>query len=269
MYLNYETEESMFHAELSRLSRSGILFLEIDGKPLQPWLANRLISKSPVLRGAYRKYVEVSSLWKSDKEAVWQWIKGREAHLESSEEVLRKLSNELQDKTIFLTMCGMESLRGDDLEYILQKFWLPLQPMLEEVMPNGQRKCVLLLVGESGWTEGKNKNTCFEVKDAEKRKIICFKSENLQDLSTSLLPRWGSLTSNQLQYWFEGENVQSFCEQQSGKPYQSLCDLLEINPRAANEPIGPPYETINTICSHVLRTKRGIAELHPYKNLAS
>jgi hypothetical protein len=88
-------------------------------------------------------------------------------------------------------------------------------------------------------------------------------------VSTKILPKWSALSSNHLTDWFRGENVQNFCEQQSGMSYQNLCELLEINSNNGGEPVGSPYAIIETICSHVLSKDNGIAELEPYWKIAS
>jgi inactive STAND len=264
MHLNYYLEEAKFYSEMATLDRTGIFFAEIDGNHTQPWMLNRLVLKSPVLRSAHRKYVRVGPLWKSDENAVWQWIAGNNFDRSDTQSVLEKLSHECQEKTILLAMCGMESLRGSDLESILSNFWLPLQAILNDTLRDSRHKCLLLLVGHSGWLQ--SSKSCFEIQNEEQ---VCFKSTHLNGLYSKVLPRWSALTSHALKHWLEGEGVTAFCEQQSERSYEDFCQLLEIDVTRGNESIGSAHDIINTICAHVLKSPNGIAELEQSWKIAS
>jgi hypothetical protein len=254
MSMNYVAGESQFYTEVSSLDRMMLFFLEISKVITQRWLVNRLIAKNPLLASAYRISVSAETSWRMDDKAIWRSIQNDPGVEDIEKTVTKKLCSQILDKTIILVVFNADRLRTEDIKLILDGFWATLKDEVFKISGQSPKRFLFMLVGEPGW-----------VKD----KVLGSVCECIEDIPAIFLPSWISVSSTDIEDWFEPEEVSEFCEVQSKMCRQEFYRVLGFEPARCREPNDPPEIVVDTICRNVLKNEGGIAELEQYWRIAS
>jgi hypothetical protein len=242
--LNYLDQQQEFAREINSLSGSGVFFAEIDDDTgiLQRWMVKRLITQNSnfMIEAYEKKYYQALSCWKGSEESFWSNSLGCSS--DDSDRELLKIFENAKDRPVMFIFYDVNIL-GKHLSRILQCFCIKLQNIAS--CQNSKVRFSLLLVGESGWIQERN------------RSFI------LGSLPIIPLIKWAGVNLTCFNNWslyctHEGETMRSFYERTSGKSMDQICDSINLN---------SPYEVINTISCDVLQSKQGIAQLEKYWKL--
>jgi inactive STAND len=255
--LNYSEEENKFDRAVENLDRSGVFLAEIRGSYTQRWLTNRLMVKNPVLKGSCSLGIEANRNWRNNIDLFWQWLAKVDTYDRSQQEATLKkfvglIQTQEQHNSVLITIYNIDTLRMDDINQILQEFWIPFQAMMKQKSRWETKECILLLIGNPGW-----------VKKIEP-------SLSSAKFSWITLPVWGCLTEKHMCGWLRGSGVLSFCEQHSEKSRQDIFSFLDIQPNnpSVDRSMGEAEEVLQNICA-LLNLPNGIAELEQYWKLRS
>jgi hypothetical protein len=255
MSMNYVVGESQFYSEVAASDRVMMLFfLEIPNLITQRWLVNRLIVKNRLLASAHKIFVSADTSWREDESAIWRSILNDVGVENVNDAVIEKLCSQILDKTIMVVVFGVDKLRKEDIQLILYGFWTRLKNEIDKISGQSPKRFLFMLVGEPAWVE---------------KKVLGSTCQRIEDIPAISLPSWLSVSSIDIEDWFEPEEVSAFCEVQSGMCRQQFYDVLGFKSSRCREPIDPPEIIVDTICRKVLNDKSGIAELEQYWSKAS
>jgi hypothetical protein len=246
MSMNYSEGKALFDSEIAGPERTKLFFLEISGSMTQQWLVDRLIAKNDLLRSAYRIAVTANGLWAGNQNAIWECMLDDSGNEEMNDRVVERLCNKVIEKTVIITVFGVEKLIHTDIEVILTEFWMRLQNEITTKLGRSSKRCLFLLVGEPNWVDNILGSTC------SRGKVIP---------PAVSLPPWTSVTSVHLEDWLDSEGVSTFCERESGKSRQQLYASLGFRSTGSCESIGTPFVVLERICCQVLKTNNGLTEL--------
>jgi inactive STAND len=233
---NYINEEACFHTSVSE-NTTNLVLVEVTGNECQSWFTKRLIGNSRILENADRRVMSVGRTEASEAVGEFWRMTNRIRNDEfyqpeetKEEDVFQKIYDENQRQTIVWIIYNVNLMGRDEIEEIIQGFWMKYQKVLEESNQPGEKNSVLWLIGSRGWT---SRIECLKpMHDVELSSSPSWgyaKSKHIDGLGTVSLLTWEEVKDQHLRGWLKDDGVFNFFSSQSGKSRPEILKFLGVD----------------------------------------